>query len=223
MKILLVEDDVQLGGHLKAEIEECDYTVTWVRDAHSAKTALAELDPDVILLDLMLPDGSGYMLLESIRETDCTPVIVISGRSLGEDKVRAFDLGADDYLTKPFWTKELTARIRAVQRRYRPVSKEPVQHSFGDVRIDMIGRQVHVAGRPIALTPTEFDLVQFFVQRPQQALRRERIIDSVFRNPDSASEALQTHISRLRKKLGPDGARIETVWGIGYRLNCEKD
>ena len=223
MQILLVEDDLRLGEQLKPEIERAGYEVTWARDARSALAQFQVIMPDVVLLDLMLPDGSGYAVLETIRIEYSTPVIVISARSLGEDKVRALDLGADDYVTKPFWTNELTARIRAVLRRQGAHSK-PVQNThFGDVTIDMVARQAYVGNNLISLTPTEFELLTFFVERPRQALRRERIIDSVFRNPGSATEALQTHISRLRKKLGPDGARIETVWGIGYRFNTAED
>ena len=220
MQILLVEDDRRLGDQLKPEIERAGYAVTWAQNVRDGKKHFEQIDPDVILLDLMLPDGSGYELLQTIRDASTTPIIVISAKSRGEDKVRALDLGADDYVTKPFWTNELTARIRAVVRRHKGVGDDVNSTSFGAVRVDMFSRQVFVDEQPISLTPTEFSLLQFFMDRPRQALRRERIIDSVFRNPDSATEALQTHISRLRKKLGVDGARIETVWGIGYRFKA---
>jgi two-component system response regulator MtrA len=219
VRILLVEDDLRLGEQLQPELERAGHQVTWKRDAKTGLNTFFELEPDVVLLDLMLPDGSGYNLLKAIRKESTTPVIVISARSLGEDKVRALDLGADDYVTKPFWTNELTARIRAVVRRLGGVREPAKESEFGDVSIDKVARLVYVSGVDVSLTPTEFELLTFFVDRPQQALRRERIIDAVFKNPDSATEALQTHISRLRKKLGIDGARIETVWGIGYRFN----
>ncbi|MEE2788310.1 MAG: response regulator transcription factor [Myxococcota bacterium] len=217
--VLLVEDDARLGEQLKPELERAGYECTWVRDIALAKTAYDEGIHDVVLLDLMLPDGSGYDLLRAFRVNNATPVIVISARILGEDKVKALDLGADDYVTKPFWTNELTARIRAILRRH-PVARDiDRNYTFGAVEVDMRSRIVRVHGEPRALTPTEFALLEFFIRRPQQALRRERIIDTIFRNPDSATEALQTHISRLRKKLGDDGGRIQTVWGIGYRFN----
>ncbi len=222
MHILLIEDDLRVGGQLSHEMERAGYQVTWVKSVRHALTAFREANPDLILLDLMLPDGSGYMILETIRRSADTPVIVVSARSLGEDKIRALDLGADDYVTKPFWTKELTARVRAVMRRHSASADAPESNTFGAVRIDSVARQVFVCGEEVALTPTEFALLQFFVERPAQALRRERIIDSIFHNPESASEALQTHISRLRKKLGADGARIETVWGIGYRFKMTR-
>ncbi len=223
MQVLLIEDDVRLGEQLKPEIEREGHLVEWAKGHDSGLKSFEALKPDVVLLDLMLPDGSGYDLLDKIRRETETPVIVISARNLGADKVRALDLGADDYLTKPFWTNELTARMRAVTRRSTVTRNSDREHNVGRVRLDLIARQAHVDGETKQLTPTEFAILEFFVKRPNQALRRERIIDSVFRNPDSATEALQTHISRLRKKLGPDGNRIQTVWGIGYRFDPSED
>ena len=113
--------------------------------------------------------------------------------------------------------------MRAVTRRATVTRNSEREYTVGRVRLDLIARQAHVDGETKTLTPTEFSILEFFVKRPNQALRRERIIDSVFRNPDSATEALQTHISRLRKKLGPDGNRIQTVWGIGYRFDPSEE
>lgn len=219
MRVLLIEDDLRLGEHLVPAIERAGYQCDWARTMHAGERSFDGGHFDLIVLDLMLPDGSGFRLLENVRQNSQIPVIVISARILGEDKVRALDLGADDYVTKPFWTNELTARIRAVLRRQAP-SPSPVEfYRFGNVAVDLVGRNLMVAEVQKTLTPTEFALLEFFVRRARQALRRERIIDAVFRNPGSATEALQTHISRLRRKLGPDGACIETVWGIGYRFD----
>ena len=219
MRVLLIEDDPRLGEQLVPAIERAGYECDWARDMSAGARTFESGRFDLVVLDLMLPDGSGFRLLEAFRQASQIPVIVISARILGEDKVRALDLGADDYVTKPFWTNELTARIRAVLRRRSP-SPGPMEfYRFGTVAIDLVGRNLRIANKPKAITPTEFALLEFFVRRPHQALRRERIIDAVFRNPDSATEALQTHISRLRRKLGPDGACIETVWGIGYRFD----
>ncbi len=219
LRVLLVEDDVLLGQQLKPELERAGFEVFWSRSVRAGLADHQKLDPDVVLLDLMLPDGSGYALLETLRKESETPVIVISARILGEDKVRALDLGADDYVTKPFWTNELTARMRAVLRRHVTMREPNRNLVFGQVEIDLAAREVFVTGQRVSLTPTEFALLEFFLERPHQALRRERIIDSVLRNPDAATEALQTPISRLRKKLGEDGSRIQTVWGIGYRFD----
>ena len=218
-RILIVEDDDQLGTLLKSEVGSAGYICDWVRRADEVAEALNGNAYDVILLDLMLPDGSGYDLLEQIRADFHTPIIVVSARILGEDKVRALDLGADDYITKPFWINEVTARIRAVLRRHHPESAVNSIVHFGDVTVNFSSREVRRDNKVLALTPTEFGLLDFFAKRPKQAVTREDIIDAVFRNPSSASEALQTHISRLRKKLGPTGRRITTVWGIGYRFD----
>lgn len=218
-KILIIEDDEQLGNLLDDEITSGGYSCARARRADEALERITEDQFDVILLDLMLPDGSGYDLLKSIRKMSTTPIIVVSARILGEDKVRALDLGADDYITKPFWVNEVTARIRAVLRRQNPELVTTETLAFGDVTVDFSSREVRRDNELLALTPTEFGLLDFFAKRPKQAVTREDIIDAVFRNPSSASEALQTHISRLRKKLGPTGRRITTVWGIGYRFD----
>lgn len=218
-KILIVEDDEQLGNLLTDEVTSKGFECTRARRADEALTKITAEDFDVVLLDLMLPDGSGYDLLSAIRKVCHVPVIVVSARILGEDKVRALDLGADDYITKPFWVNEVSARIRAVLRRHNPEMVVSEVISFGDVTVDFSSREVRRDNEVLALTPTEFGLLDFFAKRPKQAVTREDIIDAVFRNPSSASEALQTHISRLRKKLGPTGRRITTVWGIGYRFD----
>ena len=219
IRILLIEDDIRLGNQLKPEIEKAGFKVEWATSRQDGLDRFYSSKPDVVLLDLMLPDGSGYALLETIRRDSQVPVLVVSARSLGEDMIRALDLGADDYVTKPFWTNELSARIRAVARRYMRQTTDINAYNFGKVRVDLVARQVLVDSKNSPLTPTEFSLLEFFIQRPNQALRRERIIDSIFRNPDSATEALQTHVSRLRRKLGADGSKIKTVWGIGYRFD----
>ncbi len=218
-QILLIEDDTELGGQLQPAVEEAGHRCTWARNMSSALVEFGAREYDLVLLDLNLPDGSGFGFLEHVRGKSTVPVIVISARLHGEDKVRALDLGADDYVTKPFWSKELTARIRAVLRRHAPKYETASDvFEFGLTKIDFEARRLDVNGVECLLTPTEFDLLEFFVRRPHQALRRERIVDSLFRNPDSATEALQTHISRLRRKLGEDSSAIETVWGIGYRF-----
>jgi len=219
-KVLVIEDDEQLGDLLTTELTSEAYECELFRTIDGVTEALAAKDPDVILLDLMLPDGSGYDLLKSIRSISSVPIIVISARILGEDKVRALDLGADDYVSKPFWINELSARIRAVMRRkVSDSSTSPEIVEIDSISIHFQSREVHKNGVPLALTPTEFGLLEFFVRRPKQAIKREELIDAIFKNPASASEALQTHISRLRKKLGAAGARITTVWGVGYRFD----
>ena len=219
-RILIVEDEQDLLTALAYSLKKEGYeTLTASTGTEAVRLATGRLKPDVILLDLMLPDGSGYDLITEIRKFSGIPIIVISARILGEDKVRALDMGADDYVTKPFWVNELNARIRAILRRQN-TSKPPAELLFiGELQVDFSAREVWRGEQLVQLTPTEFGLLQFFAKRPKQALSRDEIIDAVFRNPSSASEALQTHISRLRKKLGPTGKHISTVWGLGYRFD----
>ncbi len=219
MKLLVMESNERLGGQLYSAFERDGHDVTLVQ-THTAALRRYELErPDFIVVDLMLPLASGFDFLQSVRGQSDTPIIASSASDRGSDRVRALDLGADDYISKPFWLDELMARMRAVSRRLSRHSQLDREYHFGTVKIDILARQAHVEGDIRPLTPTEFSLIELFMRWPHQALRRERIIDCIFRNPDSASEALQTHISRLRKKLGHEGQRIQTVWGIGYRFD----
>lgn len=237
-KILLIEDDLRLGEQLVPEIVRAGYQCHWLQKGDEGLKAVDTFHPQLILLDLMLPDQTGFAVLAQLRAHSTIPVIVLTAKLLGEDKVKALDLGADDYVTKPFWTDELTARIRAVLRRqhvnaqrHSPPSDSDHQikanenaHRLrvGQLEVDTVAFTACVEQQPCKLTHTEFNLLQFFLSHPNQALRRERIIDAVLTNEDSSFEALQSHISRLRKKLGVEGHRIKTVWGIGYRLNTDE-
>ncbi|MCA9491780.1 MAG: response regulator transcription factor [Myxococcales bacterium] len=218
VKVLLIEDDERLAAQARPAIEGAGFECVWAPDALRGLSAVGEERPDLVLLDLMLPDRSGFSVLEELRSRSAIPVIVLTARVLGEDKVAALDLGADDYLTKPFWDQELIARIRAVLRRQRAVHDAEV-FAFGQVRIDLGSRNVQVDGVDVRLTPTEFNLLTYLLRRPGQALRSERIIDMVLLTEDASLPALQAQMSRLRRKLGEDGRRIQTVWGIGYRFD----
>jgi DNA-binding response OmpR family regulator len=227
--IVLIEDDPRLGAQLKPEIERAGFVCEWARDAESGLRAIEREQPELILLDLMLPDRSGFEVLSILRRTSHIPVIVITAKVLGEDKIRALDLGADDYVTKPFWSDELTARMRAVLRRCATSAIEcgssagagapNTIYRFGQVEIDLSAHTVMVGSDACHLTPTQFSLLKYFIERVGQALPSERIVSAVFQHESSATEALQTQISRLRKKLKSDGHCIKTVWGIGYRFD----
>jgi len=218
--VLLIEDDLDLGRLLRGELQRAGYRCRWATTAALGLLEIERRRPDVTLLDLQLPDRSGFDLLPELRRRSAMPVIVVTARLLGDDKVRALDLGADDYVTKPFWAQELLARLRAVVRRTRPQASA-VDVQLGALRIDVPARQVSVAGAPCSLTPTEFNLLHHLARRPGQALRREQLVDAVLPKEGSATEALQVHISRLRRKLGAEGWRVKTVWGIGYRLDVD--
>ncbi len=215
-RILLIEDDKNLGEQIVTHLMRDGFEVTWIQDGHAALDA----DPkqhDLVVLDLMLPGAHGLDILKIYRETAQTPVLVLSARNETTTKVRALALGADDYVTKPFWPEELLARIQARLRRPLLHAVEVVE--TGALRIDLASRTVTNGGQQVELTKIEFDLLAALAQRIGAAITRQSLVDRVL-DPDreGTSRTLDVHFSRVRKKLGPEGARIATVWGVGYRL-----
>ena len=218
--LLLVEDDPRLGRALRSELVGAGYTVTLVTDgATGLRRGLSE-PFDAVLLDLMLPGRSGLEVLRGLRDGAITaPILVLTARTEGPDKVKALDLGADDYVTKPFWTEELLARLRALQRRAGTEAPEPTASlQVGRIRVDLDARRVFVDDEQVSTTPTEFDLLAHLAARPGRAVRREQLAEAVLRDDSASETALQTQVSRLRRKLGGANKALETVWGIGYRL-----
>ena len=219
-RLLVIEDDRLLGEALCAELRGAGWTVSWAQDASRARQQLQERW-DAILLDLGLPDGSGLDLLRGLREAGSrAPVLVLTARVRGADKIKALDLGADDYVTKPFWTDEVLARLRAVLRRSGGQAP-PVARTvrLGGCVLHLDARRLTRGDEPIALTPTEFAILGYLAERLDRPVRREQISDAVLEVEDAHESALQAHVSRLRRKLGPDADRLQTVWGIGYRLS----
>jgi len=215
-RILLVEDDPRLGPQVTEHLERAGFDVRWVTDGHAA------LEEDagrfsLVILDLMLPGAYGLDVLKRLRTQWDVPVLILSARNDTVDKVRALKLGADDFVTKPFWPEELLARVQARLR--RPVLEREGRIRVGALEVDLEGRAVLVEGLPIALTRAEFDLVAALARRPGAAVPRAWLVEHVL-DPerDGTERTLDVHVSRLRKKLGAAGAQIATVWGVGYRL-----
>lgn len=215
-KILLVEDDKNLGDQIVTNLKRDGFEVMWLRDGHAALAAEPK-QYDLVVLDLMLPGAHGLDILKAYRETAETPVLVLSARNETSTKVRALALGADDYVTKPFWPEELLARIKARLRRPLLHTAEVIE--TGALKIHIAARVVENAGQKVELTRIEFDLLAALAQRIGAALTRQSLVDRVL-DPDreGTGRTLDVHFSRVRKKLGPEGARIATVWGVGYRL-----
>ena len=215
--ILVVEDDAALGAQVVGHLQAAGHRTRWLRDGDAA---LAEdvSHYDLVLLDLMLPGTYGLDVLKRLRRHAQTPVLILSARNETPDKVRALELGADDYLTKPFWPEELLARVSARLR--RPVLQRAGRQVHGLLSIDPGARRVLVAGEDVALTRVEFDLLAALAARPGAAVERAWLVDHVL-DPerDGTERTLDVHVSRLRRKLGPAAAQIATVWGIGYRLD----
>lgn len=217
-RILLIEDDAELGSQIGAQLRDAGHEVVWWRTGRALSpddTAAVQL----VLLDLMLPGTHGMDVLKALRESRAdVPVIVLSARNQTHDKVRALRLGADDYLTKPFWPEELLERVRARLR--RPALDRGGPIVLGPLQLDVAARELKCDGEPIAMTRTELDLLITLAQRPGQAVTRRWLVEHVL-DPerDGSERTLDVHMSRLRKKLG-DACVIDTVWGIGYRLRA---
>ncbi len=215
-RVLVIEDDAALGAQLVSQLERAGLKVRWVRDGNEARDV--ELDGvRLVVLDLMLPGTYGLDLLRIFRTRSDVPVIVLTARNETADKVRALELGADDYVTKPFWPEELVARVQARLR--RPTMTRGDLLRVGALELDLAARSAHVAGVPVELTHTELELLAALARRPGAALTRRALVEAAL---DLGTErTLDVHVSRLRKKL-PEGApRIVTVWGIGYRLEAD--
>jgi DNA-binding response OmpR family regulator len=219
-RLLLVEDEAAIADPLVEGLEREGYDVQLAR---TGAEALAVTDsPDLVLLDLGLPDIDGTDVCRRLRARGATPIIVLSARGEELDRVLLLELGADDYVVKPFGFRELVARIRAVHRRSGTGNGSGPERSvqvIGPVRIDHRGRRVDVDGDEVVLTPKEFDLLARLAHDPGAVVRREQIIEEVWdTNFWGSTKTLDVHVASLRKKLG-DASRIATIRGVGYRLD----
>lgn len=218
MRVLLVEDDTILGAAVRDQIRADGHSVDWVTRLDAADDHLAIASYDLILLDLMLPDGRGVPFLRGLRARgDVSPVIILTALDQISDRIEGLNAGADDYMVKPFDLSELSARLKAVARRYSGNPNPLIE--IGDLAIDLAARRVTRAGKPVALTAREWVLFEAFVQRPGQLMSKAQLEERLYAFDDEVeSNTTEVHISRLRKKLGHEV--IETVRGIGYRLGA---
>ena len=216
-RILLVEDDLALGQQVVETLSRAGFDPHWVQDGDAAR----QLDPDayrVIVLDLMLPGTYGMDLLKRFRVKSEVPVLILSARDDTADKIRGLELGADDYVTKPFFPEELIARIKACLRRPNLVSTKLI--TVGPIRVDLERREVSHGHGVLSLTPVEFEIISLLARRKGSAVTRDALVDAALDPAHEGSRrTLDVHISRLRSKLGEHATRLETVWGIGYRLS----
>ena len=216
MRILLVEDTEGLGEAIRDQIADEGHAIDWVQCLSHAETSLRATQYDLVLLDLMLPDGSGIDLLTDLRQRgSTTPVIILTALDQISDRIKGLNAGADDYLVKPFDLSELSARISAVSRRYAG-NPNPLL-TFGSLAVDLNDHTISRDGKPIDLTAREWALLEAFIQRPGTLLSKPQLEDHLYAyGTEIESNTIEVYISRLRKKLGKE--QLETVRGMGYRM-----
>lgn len=242
--VLLVEDEVDLCNLIKGHLEGDGYAVVQAFDGPTALTLVEQHRPDVIILDWMLPGMDGLAVCRRVRQSHLMPILMLTARSEEIDRVLGLEVGADDYVVKPFSMRELLARVRALLRRVTLDAQAPVSSGQmveapasvageassgaaaaattivrGPLRVDAAMHVATLDGVELDLTPKEFELLQLFVEHPGRAFSREFLVERIWGYEyDGFERTVDTHITRLRKKLGPIGDKIVTVWGVGYRL-----
>jgi DNA-binding response OmpR family regulator len=227
-RILVVEDDRKTAAAVKLYLEHAGFAVTAVHDGRHGLDEARESSYDLIVLDLMLPQIDGLSVCRRLRSESETPIVMLTARSTEEDRVHGLELGADDYVTKPFSPRELVARVKAVLRRTLPgETVGPTRFSFGGLSVDVERREVLVQGVPVTLTPTEFDLLLAFVRAPERVFTREELIERALGADYGAFDrTIDAHVMNLRKKIEADRLHpvfIQTVFGVGYKFVGKSD
>jgi two-component system KDP operon response regulator KdpE len=226
-RLLVVDDEPAMVRTLRTNLRGHNFQVETAENAAEAKASYDRRAPDLILLDINLPDGDGFEIVRHIRERSGTPIIVLSARGGERDKVNALDLGADDYITKPFGIDELLARVRVALRHLaKPKTGTERRIRTGDLVVDLERREVNVGERPVHLTPTEYDLLKVFLTNPNKVLTDRMLLQQVW-GPDYGDEShyLHVYVARLRRKIENDPQEPKyfvTEPGVGYRFRSEE-
>ena len=227
--VLLVEDELDLARIVARELEAAGFDVRQAQDGETALACLASQPPDVVVLDWMLPGMDGLEVLRRLRQTSALPVLMLTARAEEIDRVIGLEVGADDYLTKPFGARELIARVRALLRRHARLQEMlaadrregTTAPSFGPLQVDPTAHIATLQGEPLELTRTEFGVLDLLVRNKGRAFSRAYLHDAVWGEPAvEGDRSVDNTVLRLRKKLGELGDSIETVWGVGYRLSA---
>ena len=228
-RIVIVDDDPTVADVVGRYLVRDGHTVECVHDGHEALRRIAEQQPDLVVLDLMLPGIDGLEVCRRLRERWPIPVVMLTALGDETDRLAGFEIGADDYVTKPFSPRELAMRVRSVLRRSRsamPADKQegrqadPEILTDRDVTVDLSAHEVRVSGKLIQLTSREYDLLAFLLRHPRQAFTREQLLSEVWGWTFGDTSTVTVHVRRLREKLETDPTlprRIVTVWGVGYR------
>lgn len=218
--ILIVEDEARIGDVLEKYLRAGGYRTERAADGRRALELWRSAKPDLVLLDLMIPQVDGLEVLRSIRRENNTPVIVVTARVEEIDRLLGLELGADDYVTKPFSAREVVARVKAVLRRARGEARPLSRYTVGDLEVDLEGFQAHCKGQALSLTATQLRLLAAFAAAPGKAFSRAELLD-VFGEEAPDERTIDAHIKNLRARMGPCGSQLETVRGVGYRLASE--
>lgn len=223
---LIVDDEPHIRELVRLYLERNGFRCVEADDGAAALKLFSEARPALIILDLMLPVVDGWEVCRRVREESDTPIVMLTARDDDQDVVRGLEMGADDYVTKPFSPRELAARVNAVLRRVRVPRPEQAPATLIELpmlRVEVAAREVYARGRRLSLTPREFDLLLFLLRHPRQVLTREQLLTAVW-GWDFTGDArtVDVHVKKLRRKLG-DPARnyIRTVWGVGYKLEVQ--
>ena len=229
VNILVIEDEPDIRRNLEYNLGREGFKASSVGSLDEANEKLKSKKFDLILLDLMLPDGSGLDLCKKIKsnsETEATPIIILTAKDDEVDKVVGFELGADDYVTKPFSVRELILRVKAILKRSDKKTKEvvEVERQFGDLKIDVDSHEVHVDSQLIELTALEFRLLKELVEKRGRVQSRDQLLSEVWGyNAEVTTRTVDTHIKRLREKLGSMGKYVQTIRGVGYKFSRTPD
>jgi DNA-binding response OmpR family regulator len=220
--VLIVDDEPIVREVVARYLTREGYRTLEAADGNAARVVIAHSDPDLVVLDVMLPGADGLELCRWIRSTSELPVIMLTARGEEADRIVGLELGADDYVTKPFSPRELAARVRSVLRRSTPAAPVEERLGFGEVELERASRGVHKAGVELRLTAKEFDLLWFLAAHPRRVFSRGQLMASVWGYRSALDTGTVTvHVRRLREKIEDDPSRphhLETVWGVGYRL-----
>ena len=218
MKILLVEDDAALGHAMSTSLNRAGYTVNWAHDGYEADIAMHDNVYDAVILDLGLPKIDGFEVLKRMRDRKVTaPVIILTARDDLDDRIKGLDLGADDYLTKPFKLPELEARLRAQIRRNNAILASTIE--YGPLVLNITDKMLTMNGEQILLSPREFSVLEMLLSRVGRVVSKEAIVETLCKWDEGiGNNAIEVYIHRIRKKLEPIGINVLTIRGLGYLL-----
>ncbi len=226
-RILIVDDEMEIRRALEIGLRSRGYEIVPAAKGEEAIEAVAVSQPDLVILDIALPDVSGLEVCRRLRQWSSVPIIILSVRSHDKDKIAALDLGADDYVTKPFSMGELLARMRATLRRVQgDVRTEPTEFESGELRIDFVERRITVRGEEIKLTPKEYDLLQYLVTHSDRIITHRQLLSAVWGEEFNEDKPLlRVHVANLRQKIEPSPARPKYILnepGVGYRFRSSE-